>query len=132
VKKALTILTAFVLIASGMHVSRASHYCEGKLAAVKLSVTGEKATCGMESCMPVINSTQKSYTDNCCENHVSVFLLDYFETTTLFELSMPGQKIIHIFQTPVSLLKSQEYLFKVSGFYCPESLSSSILCVFRI
>ena len=139
VKKALTILSLIFLIASGMHVSLASHYCEGKLASVRLSVTGEKATCGMESCLPVINSTQKSLSDNCCENHISSFSLNYFESTSSLNLSTPIQKIIHIFKTPVSLLMSQEYLFKVSGsntsppgFYYPECLSSPILCVFRI
>ncbi len=138
-KKALAILTAAFLITSGMHVSFASHYCEGKLAVVKLSVTGEKATCGMEVCIPESNSSINSYRNNCCEDHVTAFSLGYYEDNASPELNVPEQRITHSFGTPCLFSLSQENVLKISNFnlsppgtYCPENLSCPVLGVFRI
>jgi hypothetical protein len=139
VKKVITILTAVFLVTSGMHVNLSSHYCEGNLIAVRLSVTGEKATCGMEACLPEKNSGQNTYRNNCCEDHVSAFSLGYYENTASLELSISGQNITHLFGTPCFLSMGQEYIHKITdanlgppGIYCPESLSCPTLCVFRI
>jgi hypothetical protein len=139
VKKVLTILTAVLLLASGMHLSFASHYCGGKLAAVRLSVTGEYATCGMERCITGAGTTQKTYSDNCCENHISAFSLGNYESTTSLLPGSPEQKTIHFSGIPVYPLLSHDYSFKAYGSntsppgnYCPENLSIPILCVFRI
>jgi hypothetical protein len=85
-KKALTILIAIFLLASGMQVSIDRHYCGGSLAGTRISVTGKLASCGMEqsesSCPghPVIDK-------KCCEDQVSFYSIssnyypEYFSLT---------------------------------------------------
>jgi uncharacterized protein YxeA len=47
-KKIFSILFAVMVVLSGMHISISTHICGGEIAAVKLSVSAVKATCGME------------------------------------------------------------------------------------
>jgi hypothetical protein len=63
-------------------VTVASHICCGELAAVKYSVTGEKATCGMEdhsSSCPVNGKIDT----NCCKNRIASCMSDsnYFPSS---------------------------------------------------
>lgn len=69
-KKVFSILFASLILLSGIHFSVASHICGGELAAVKYSMTGEKATCGMEDSenpTPINGAIQS----DCCKNHVA-------------------------------------------------------------
>jgi hypothetical protein len=47
-KRIFPILFSLLGFLSGMHISLATHYCQGKIAATKFSFYGEKASCGME------------------------------------------------------------------------------------
>jgi len=137
-KKALTILAAVVLIASGMHISLASHYCAGKLAAVKISLTGERAGCGMEECTTNTNTGENSYNGLCCEDHISDYSLCSYEYTTSTELTLPGQKLPTFQDAPGSLLTGQEYTLGISGSNLSppgeyqNSQSCPVLCTFRL
>jgi len=70
-KRVFSLLFSVLILLSGMHLTVASHLCGGELAAVKCSVTGEMASCGMqESQQPVPgNGTIES---GCCKNSVAV------------------------------------------------------------
>jgi hypothetical protein len=69
-KKVFSILFASLILLSGMHFTVASHICCGELAAVKISVSGEKATCGMEETQDqgASNGTIQS---DCCKNKIA-------------------------------------------------------------
>jgi hypothetical protein len=75
-KKVLSILFASLILVSGIHFTIASHICCGELASVKYSVTGEKATCGMED-----NSAQCPangvFEADCCKNHIASCSTDH-------------------------------------------------------
>jgi hypothetical protein len=139
VKRALTILTAVVFLASGMHINLASHYCHGKLAAVRISCTGEKATCGMEVCQPESTQAQNTFSNLCCEDNISTNFLSDYNNTPSVELTVPGQKIHQPYGIPFSLSMNQQYIIKVQdsnsrppGIYYPDDPSCPFLCIFRI
>lgn len=136
-KKVLTILVTVVLLASGMQVSIDRHYCGGELAAVRLSVTGRKASCGMEkteyTCPdhPVLNK-------KCCEDQISFY--------SISSRYIPGSiKLSHLFTgrdippAPVSFIvlrnsDSSDFITRVlpPGDESVSDLTLPEICVFRI
>lgn len=70
-----SILFSLVLLVPSVRISVDRHYCHGELADVKISLSGEKASCGMEETdspyqgMPV-------FTGKCCEDHVTLLNLN--------------------------------------------------------
>ncbi len=137
-KRVFSILFASLILLSGLHFTVASHICCGELAAVKYSITGQKATCGMETdedCTPpngLIHS-------DCCKNRVNVCTSDgnYFQATT------PAQEIasIDLFNfavIPDFLLQETIFPRAFSSSSGPPliknytSVDQSLLCVFLI
>jgi len=70
VKKGISILFAFVMIATMFHVSVAKHYCGGHIAASKVSLTGKLATCGMEGSQKQLPPPGIYFSKHCCEDVV--------------------------------------------------------------
>jgi|WetSurMetagenome_2_1015567.scaffolds.fasta_scaffold61247_3 hypothetical protein len=132
------LLSAWILF-SGMGVKIAQHYCEGSLAATKVSLTGELATCGMQGCNEEKSFPVSAYDQLCCENHLSTFLLSNFNTTSTQEVSQPTTEITQVFDIPVTLCNDLSHPGSPcivskpppgSGFL--SHTSSSSLCTFRI
>ncbi|MGQ9620132.1 MAG: HYC_CC_PP family protein [Bacteroidales bacterium] len=136
-KKAVTILITLVFFTYGMHISIDRHFCGGKLAAVKVSLTGEKASCGMEhGDSPCGNNlTLKS---KCCEDQVltlsgnSNYFPEYFRTVEpLKNYQVKNNQII--FSTEVRLSGSNT---PINVFPPGKNLlyrhSQPGICVFRI
>ena len=137
-KRVFSILFASLILLSGLHFTVASHICCGQLAAVKYSITGEKATCGMEEDGNSIPVNGAIHSD-CCKNHINVCASDH----NYFQSQTPVQEI-----TSIDLLS----FGVIPGFLVPEPLFSrhfsssssppliknhtpvdqSILCVFLI
>ena len=69
-KRVFSLLFSVLILLSGMHLTVASHLCGGELAAVKCSLTGELASCGMqESQIPV--SGNGAIESDCCKNRIA-------------------------------------------------------------
>lgn len=137
-KKLLTILLASFILLSGMNLSVAKHFCGGKIADVKISFSGVKASCGMETdeqTCPVHGKVAS----NCCQNDISVFLVDnYFNSTTLQikEVSQPVSQLffLPLIQSLYSLVPTFQAYTDVSP---PDKLLANVvslpkICVFRI
>jgi len=137
-KKVLSIVFAMLILVSGMHLSIATHFCGGEIAAVKWSVTGEKGTCGMEQAQTKC-PIHDVFTSNCCQDEVSVCTVDSNYSPSDFQLKKFLAPLIHVFSIPES--------FSLNSFSTPSSLYTSInprdrlqisavnlerLCVFRI
>ena len=82
-KRLFSILFASLILFSGLHLTVASHICCGELAAVKYSVTGEKATCGMEDNTSFCPANGE-IDSNCCKNRIASCMADsnYFPSST--------------------------------------------------
>ncbi|MDP4278387.1 MAG: hypothetical protein Q8914_12250 [Bacteroidota bacterium] len=137
-KKVLSIVLALVVLFSGLHVSMATHRCCGLIAAVKWSVTGEKATCGMEqdnAGCPL----QNRFTSNCCQDYVSVCTVDHQYTPSHFLLKKVTLPLIQLINQPV---RASAEIFSTSHLLCTNnhpreklcfnSVFLESICVFRI
>jgi hypothetical protein len=93
-KKVFTIIITTIMLASGMHVSIDHHYCGGKPAGTKLSLTAKLASCGMEaqehSC-----SNQLFFENKCCDDQLTFYSLgsNYFPEDSKLSPPFSGKKI---------------------------------------
>ena len=68
-----------LLLFTGIKVSVATHYCCGRVAATRVSLTGEQASCGMEKDYGT-KPLQDVFETHCCDNVTSTcsFSNNYF------------------------------------------------------
>ena len=127
-----------LILLSGIHLTVASHLCGGELAAVKCSITGEMASCGMqESQMPVSGSG--SIESDCCKNSVSVCRTDGNYLSSFQHLkAVPSAKApllqVAISHQKTEVIFSETYHSMVgppvtTGY---NSVDQSFICVFII
>ncbi len=137
-RKSLSILLLLVIVLTGMHLSVASHYCGGKVAAVKWSFSGRLATCGMEG---EKENRQSGYDFNtgCCHNEISYFTVDNDYNPTTFQVNVVSREISQLVSLPANIgLKISVPTTNLSKDISPpvNMLASSVnltdLCIFRI
>jgi hypothetical protein len=132
------ILTFFILF-SGIRVNIASHYCGGSLAATKVSLSGELATCGMEDGSPA-PSAQDLFTRHCCTDKLSSFTIStIYLPAECSVLPNSGHEIIPSFLLQNEPVNSQDNLISLSsgikrppGVYSAVDVKQQIICIFRI
>ncbi len=138
-KKLFSILFAAVIVLSGMHLSFATHICGGELAAVKWSLSEQKASCGMEMPKPS-NSKEKSISEeSCCKDHIADFAVDTNYNPSTLELSKPDLHLLQVFNVPenigsllVSTTSSTNTNVQPPGNYIASAVSLPDICVFLI
>jgi hypothetical protein len=137
-KTILSIPLLILILFSGVIVNFASHSCEGSVVATKVSLTGEVATCGMESGVET-HSSDVEITKHCCDNIVSAYSIcnNYFASS--FNIEDPSQPVLPFFYIPVDNSVHPELTNTISntdirppGFNSANSTSLPALCVFRI
>ncbi|MHB9142260.1 MAG: HYC_CC_PP family protein [Paludibacter sp.] len=135
-KKLFSILFAALILLSGMHLSMASHYCEGELTAVKWSLDDEKASCGMATDHQTIPN---GYSAECCQDQLAFYEVDNNYNPASFQLNQPTDQLLQVFYIPETsglLLHSTKLSSKTNVqppgkfFACAVSLPD--ICVFRI
>jgi hypothetical protein len=137
--KFFTIAVAFLLLLTGMHVTIASHFCDGELAATKVSITGGKASCGMVQNEISNTSNETSFSSNCCRNETSVYNVDENYSTSEFHYKKIAQHILHIFYIPEGYPGNTSNLQNtlLTNVSPPDknmanSVSMADICIFRI
>jgi hypothetical protein len=121
-----------------MHLTFATHYCGGKVAGTKISVSGELASCGMEGDEVNCPITGERLSAHCCDDEVSFFSVDKSYTTSITEIPILSQNIIQVFSLPQSetfytilSLKSFETNVSPPGRLFTSAVSLVDICVFR-
>lgn len=120
-----------------MKISIDHHYCGGKLAATKVSLTGKLASCGMEE-QEHACSGQPSADKNCCEDQLTYYGFNSRYVPEYFKLSPPLQvKDISTFPVYIVTLNSPDKNDFTSWGFPPgdrikSGCSLSEICVFRI
>jgi len=107
--KVLLSIPLLILISfSGISVKLATHYCGGDFVVVKISLSGQQATCGMEPAEDD-NSSNIIIKPFCCENIASEYTISniFIPSATLVDL--PGQKIFGLSYFPADLLPKNEF-----------------------
>jgi len=137
-KKGFSILFAFLILISGMHLSIAAHICGGEVAAMKFSFSEKKATCGMESQIQECSS-HNSISSNCCKDLVKVYSVDNNYNPWVFQVKELAKNLLQIYTVPVSIIFHSLVAAKsLCNYIIPpdivltSAVSLTDICVFRI
>jgi len=60
------------MLAAMFHISVATHYCGGQIAASKVTITGKLASCGMESPAKELPFPGESFSKHCCDDVITI------------------------------------------------------------
>jgi len=138
-KKFLSISFSILILLSGMHFTVATHYCRGKIASAKVSVSGEIASCGMNERLGSCTFPEKHIGSNCCKNKVSVFVVDTNYAPSFSEFNVISQPFLQLFTLPAFLKSDSQtslnlYCTNVRppGYSGVSTVSLPDICVFRI
>jgi hypothetical protein len=134
-------VTSLILI-SGMHMAVAKHYCHGELAAMKITFTGEKATCGMEDGVeagkPFDNKAVDLITAKCCSNESLLMGVDQNYNPSYQEFSSLRSLPLFAY-VPLELIYSfqNSSVYNYKNIIPPENVPAGAkgpadICVFRI
>jgi hypothetical protein len=140
VKKALSILVVLLLLTAIFHISVARHYCGGELADIKVSLSGDLASCtmqGTEECCP-LDSPGDYLKYPCCDDIVTFYSIDnnntppsvatvtYRFTTQVLDMPFP-------LPLPSQILSSHVFTdVSPPVFILYTSVDLTNICVFRI
>jgi hypothetical protein len=137
-KTIVSIPLIILLLFTGIKVSVATHYCCGHVAATKVSLTGEQASCGMQN-EEDTRSSQDIFATHCCDNITSScsFSNNYFPS--LYSFDNFEVKSVDLFRLASDVVPNQELLASDSdnegrppGSLLPNDVLLSSICVFRI
>ncbi len=138
VKTILSIPLIILILFSGISIKFAAHYCGGSVAATKISLSGELATCGMEH-QSGNNIIQYAYRDKCCNDVTSAYSICniYYPSSNFFKV--PVQQVLSMIIVPSAYLINQEIIINTTninvrppGTSFPNSVSRPSICIFRI
>lgn len=141
VKKILSILIAFLILLSLMQFTIATHYCGGDGETfVKFSITGELASCGMESCDDKYSAQEKYFEKTCCNDNISVLAVynnfaPLFTNFTVFALHVLKIYIIPVnieIHSLIAIVNSSSADVSPPGNFLVRAVSLPIICVFLI
>jgi hypothetical protein len=138
-KKYLAIPVALLILLSGMNMNFAIHYCGGKIADSKISLTGKKAICGMESDNKTNSSTHDNFSSECCKDDLLVYSVEKTYSPLVFHLKEITWDVLQEFSIPKGLISDLLYnLFRnhanvsLPGTYSASAVSMANICVFLI
>jgi hypothetical protein len=138
-KRVFSIFIVSLFLISGMHVTIATHFCGGVVAATKISLSGELASCGMESVENSYPLPGNYLSSNCCDDEVSVYAVDNNYTPSFSVIKEFSQNILQVFYIPVNFSICSLTAFNslhTSAGPPGEQLASAVsmadICVFRI
>ncbi len=138
-KKLFTIPLALLILASGMHFTIATHYCGGKIAATRVSLSGEEATCGMISGHHSDNTAETQLSRHCCDDELAVYKTDSDYSPSACHFKDLTQKVLHEYFVPEGfafqsgiLSLSNRTNFSPPNCYTANAVRMADICVFRI
>ena len=138
-KRGVPIVLVLLMLAAMFHITVAEHFCGGKVAATKVSLTGKMASCGMETSERKLPLSGTSFTSYCCDDVVSYYGTDSNYTPSFSFISEPYQYNLQYFYilseypayTP-AVLKSIYTDASPPGALMSTDVDLSGICVFRI
>lgn len=138
-KKTVSILMAALVLMTGLHLSLASHFCGGKLSAVKVSITGAKASCGMEEEADSSFPFGKIIKVHCCDDDMTTLAVDSNYSPSSFQSNDFTQKVITVFAIPLTEVITDFYTSRYFNpnlsppeFFQTNSVELATICVYRI
>ncbi len=122
-----------------LHLTVATHYCGGKVAAFKVSLTGKLASCGMKCMERDYSSTETNLFKHCCEDVVTLYATDNNYAPSFPVITNLYRYNLQVFNIPVGLpvypsagLTSIYTNVSPPDAFMSTSLDLSDICIFRI
>ncbi|MDR3652774.1 MAG: hypothetical protein P4L34_07375 [Paludibacter sp.] len=138
-KKLLSILFAGLILLSGMHLSLASHYCGGELAAVKWSLDDAKASCGMQMATIPTSNGKSFNAPSCCKDEMAFYAVDNNYNPSALQINAPVNQLLQVFYIPEAIglhffntNSSVNATIQPPGKFIASAVSLPDICVFRI
>jgi hypothetical protein len=137
-KSIISIPLLLMLLLTGTSVKFSTHYCGGNFSSLKVSLTGEMASCGMEK-QPVKNSTQDLFSRHCCDNINSSYTIATNYSPSWWIVNYSKQVVIQTVYVPSDLQLSNEFPIskqadkrRPPGIFSPNYVDQPVLCIFQI
>jgi hypothetical protein len=138
-KKGSSISLVLLMIVAMFHFSVATHYCGGKIAASKVSVTGKLASCGMEGSEKKLPLSGTYFTGLCCEDVTTFCGVDNNYTPSFSFLPESFQNNFQVLSLPTYLSDNSgtDLIHLYTNASPPGILMSTYvdltdICIFRI
>jgi len=135
----MSILSALLILVSGMQLSLSAHLCNGDISSVKWSFYGEKASCSMHDVTLPANGESVLKTD-CCHNNNYTLRVDkhYSSSSIAFPEEINRISIVYLRTDDISASWFYSAIPVTNHFVFPEKdilaggVSLPALCTFRI
>jgi hypothetical protein len=138
-KKSVSIALVLIILTAMLNVSVAIHFCGGKVAASKVSLTGKLASCGMEGSEKKLPLSGTGFTTHCCDDVMTYCGTDSNYTPTFSFIPVSYQYSFKFFSMPAgypvytpAVLESQYTDASPPGALMFTNVDISDICVFRI
>lgn len=138
-KKVISISLTFLVLTAMLHFSVATHYCGGKIAASKVSLSGKLASCGMEDNDNDLPLKDAHFASHCCDNVLVFYGINniYFPSFSFFPESYHHNS--QVYYKPINLINNSfDFIKSICTNESPPdpSVSNSVdlsdICIFRI
>jgi hypothetical protein len=137
-KTILSIPLIILILFTGVSVKFATHYCGGYVSDTKISLTGELATCGMESDIET-NTQQQTLRHHCCDNTITAYSICNTFLASTYDVDYQGQQLTNDIFVPIDYIIDNKININIlnnhpkpPGSFNPNSVDRPVLCIFRI
>jgi hypothetical protein len=117
----------------------ATHFCGGKIADVRLSLSGVRATCGMETDDSPSASAETLLETFCCRDEIAIYKIESDYAPAQIEgkiiptrLAQPHFSFVSMSVNPHPVYSSFYTGFSPPGNFAVNSVKRTDICVFRI
>jgi hypothetical protein len=138
-KKGISISLVLLMLTAMSHINVATHFCGGKFAASKISLSGKLASCGMEGSEKKSPLSGSDFTTHCCNDVVTFCGTDSNYESSFSFLSESHLDNFKVFALPLGLsVNSYKDLIPIYTNVSPpgELMSNNVdlsdICVLRI
>jgi hypothetical protein len=138
-KKGISISLSLLMLVAIFHISVATHYCGGKEVAMKVSLSGKLADCGMEDSEKQLPQQGTNISNHCCDNTIAFYGADntYIPTYSFVKESFHYNILVWSVPTEFPAKSRTDNKPLYSNESPPGALMStcvdlSVVCVFRI
>jgi hypothetical protein len=138
-KRAISILLVFLMLTALLHLSVATHYCGGNIAASKISLSGKLASCGMEEGDKGLPFAGLIFARHCCENALATYGINSIFFPSFSSVPESHSKLFQVFIVPVkqalnstSPIKSICTNLSPPGAFASSTVDLANICVYRI
>ena len=138
-KKVISISLTLLMLTAMLHLSVATHFCGGKIAASKISFSGRLASCGMEDDKKDLPLTGSNFAAHCCDNVLVCYGINSIFFPSLSFVYESCQQHFQVLGLPagptlqsIASIKSNNTNVSPPGASASNSVDLTDICIFRI